>query len=283
VRARAVVIVLAASIAGSCTSGTESPPRSGPTKGGASTASGTPKQSGSPSPSSSGTTAPSGSGPITIEHLTAEAVAKDGSSTWQSTADVTMPADSLVLVHLMSCCDYAAVPRVTGPGLEFDLAVTHETGEKRHWVFVAANDGAAKSGPITFSFASPQNAMLWVVDAARHTELGNNGLDAIVQTSWQDSQRNAESGTIALGSFEDPERNAAVGFAMAGSGRATDIVPEDGMVETAEIETPGSNLLIDTFWRRGEDTALAATFQDDTGALAIQSWLFLALELRAGA
>jgi len=277
-----VAIALAAMVAGACTSGSQGPSASGPTKGPAATASSTPKGSASPSSSPSESTGSNGSGPITLQNLTAAAVAKEGSSTSRSTADLTMPANSLVLVHLMSCCDYAAVPNVTGAGLEFDLAVTHETGEKRHWVFVAANEGPARSGAITFSFASAQNAMLWVVDAALNTELGDNGLDAIVQSSWQDSQRNADNGTITLGSFEDPERNAAVGFAMAGSGRATDIVPEDGMTETAETETPGSNLLIDTFWRGGEDTALAATFRDDTGALAVQSWLFLALELRAG-
>jgi hypothetical protein len=235
---------------------------------------------GGPTPSQ-GSGKPSGSSPITVENLTFGEVSKEGSFTSRSTSPIAVPADSLVLVHLMSCCDHAALPGVTGAGLTFDLAVTHTEGEKRHWVFIAANEGGPTSGPLTFTFSSGQDRILWTVDVARNVELGSNGSDAIVQTAWQNSQTNADHGAIALEPFEDRARDATVVFALAGSGAATDIVPEDGMTETAEAETAGANLLIDTFWKAGEDTSPSATFRDDAGQLAIQSWLFLALELRA--
>jgi hypothetical protein len=233
-----------------------------------------------PTPSS-GSGNPAGSSPITIENLTMGEVSKAGSFTSRSTSPIAVPNDSLVLVHLMSCCDHADVPTVTGAGLVFDLAVTHTEGEKRHWVFVAANEKGPTTGPLTFTFSSGQDRILWTVESALNVELGSNGADAIVQTAWQNSQTNADHGAIALNAFEDAARNAAVVFALAGSGAATDIVPEDGMTETAEVETAGANLLIDTFWRGGEETSPSATFRDDAGQLAIQSWLFLALELRA--
>lgn len=217
---------------------------------------------------------------IKLQSLTTGLHWKEGSSTSQTTAPVTFPANSFVLVHLMSCCDHAPVPKVTGAGLSFDLVVTHETGQKRHWVFGAANDGR-KTASLTFTFASSQGVILWVVDSALNVDLGNNGTDAVVQTAWQDSMGNADNGSIQLKPFEDPARNAAVVFALAGSGRATDIEPEGGMRETAEAEIGASSLIIDTFWKVGEDTSPAATFVDEAGQPAVESWLFLAVELRA--
>lgn len=217
---------------------------------------------------------------IELENLTTGSFSKKGITTSQETSAVTIPADSFVLVHLMSCCDHASVPTVTGGGLTFDLVVTHQDGEKRHWVLGAASEGRSTTGPLTFTFDSAQDRILWVVDAALGVELGSNGADAVVQTAWQNSMPNAESGVIPLNPFEDP-RNAMVGFALAGSGAATDIVPGRGMTETAETEVQGSSLLIDTFWRIGEDTTVEATFVDEAGSPAVQSWLFLAIELRA--
>ena len=236
-----------------------------------------------PSPSVGDPEGPKGaSGPHPrLENLTSGSVYKSGVGTSFETSSVTIPSDSLVLVHLMSCCDHAAVPRVEGPGLRFDLAVTHETGEKRHWVFIAANTGNGSDGSVRFSFEVPQDRVLWIVDAATGAELGGNGADAIAQTVWQDSQPNATTGEIALAPFEDPDRNLGVAFAAAGSGTAVDIRPDGGAIETAEAEVAGSSLLIDTFWTVGDGRALAATFLDEAGTPAVQSWLFLALELRA--
>jgi hypothetical protein len=218
---------------------------------------------------------------IKLQNLTTGFFSKQGIATSQTTSAVTLPPNSFVLVHLMSCCDHAPVPTVTGAGLTFDLVVTHETGEKRHWLFGAANQGGRKTGPLTFAFASAQSPILWVVDAALNVELGNNGRDAVVQTAWQDSMQNATKGAIPLKPFEDPVRNAAVVFALAGSGTATDIAPERGMRETGEAEAHGSSLIIDTFWGVGEDTSPAATFISEAGQPAVESWLFLAVELRA--
>ena len=218
---------------------------------------------------------------IKLQHLTAGVFSKEGIADVQSTSPVTVPADSLVLVHLMSCCDHASAPRVAGAGLTFDLIVTHETGEKRHWVFGAANEGGSSTGPLTFAFDSTQARILWVVDAARNVELGSNGADAVVQTAWQNSMQNADNGGISLQPLEDPVRNAVVGFALAGSGTATDIAPQGGMIETGEAEVQGSSLIIDTFWKVGDETSVAATFLDDAGQPTVESWLFLAIELRA--
>jgi hypothetical protein len=219
--------------------------------------------------------------PIRLQNLTTGLFWKEGPATSQTTAPLTLPANSFVLVHLMSCCDHAPVPKVAGAGLTFDLVVTHETGQKRHWVFGAANEGGRKTAPLTFTFASNQGVILWVVDSALNVELGNGGADAVVQTAWQDSQGNADHGIIPLEPFEDPHRNAAVVFALAGSGTATDIEPERGMRETAEAEVGASSLIIDTFWKIGEDRSPAATFVDEAGQPVVESWLFLAVELRA--
>jgi hypothetical protein len=181
----------------------------------------------------------------------------------------------------MSCCDHASVPTVAGPGLSFHLIVTHETGQKRHWVFGAANDGGRRTAPLTFTFASNQGVVLWVVDSALNVDIGNNGANAVVQTAWQDSMGNADNGVIRLKPFEDPVRNAAVGFVLAGSGTAADVAPETGFAETAEAEVGASSLIIDTFWKVGEDTSVAATFLDDAGRPTVESWLFFAIELRA--
>ncbi len=251
---------------------TESPVSATPTKGPSSSA-----------PSDDPTTeSPGSSGSIRLENLTSGQLSKEAPTASLATSGVTIPAHSLVLVHLMSCCDLASVPSVTGAGLTFDLAVTHTDGEKRHWVLVAANTGGPTEGTLTFSFASEQARILWIVDSATNVELGNSGADAIVQTAWQNSQQNADQGSIGLEPFEDPTRDVAMGFGLAGSGTATDIVPEAGMHETAETETPGSSLLIDTFWGVGEDTSVSAVFVDDAGQRSVESWLFLALELRAG-
>jgi hypothetical protein len=218
---------------------------------------------------------------IELQNLTTGLFWKEGSATTQTTEAVTLPPNSLVLVHLMSCCDHAPVPKVTGAGLTFDLVVTHETGQKRHWVFGAANEGGRKTAPLTFTFAAEQGVILWVVDSALNVDLGSNGDDAIVQTAWQDSQSNADKGAITLEPFEDPVRNATVVFALAGSGTATDIEPEAGMRETAEAEVGASSLIIDTFWTIGEDVSPGATFAEESGEPAVESWLFLAVELRA--
>ena len=219
--------------------------------------------------------------PIELQNLTTGLHWKEGAATSRTTAPVTIPANSFVLVHLMSCCDHSPVPKVTGAGLTFDLVVTHETGQKRHWVFGAANEGERKTAPLMFTFASNQGVILWVVDSALNVDLGNGGVNAVVQTAWQDSQGNADKGIIALEPFQDPLRNATVVFALAGSGTATDIEPERGMRETAEAEVGASSLIIDTFWKIGEDTSPAATFLDEVGQPAVESWLFLAVELRA--
>jgi hypothetical protein len=220
--------------------------------------------------------------PIAISNLSSGQFSKSGLVSSVSTAAFTVPANTLTLVHVMSCCDSSTPPSVTGPGGRFFLVVTHTRGEKRHWVFAAANDATPDSGTMSFGFSVPQSRVLWVVDAASHVDLGNAGANAIVQTAWQNSMANAAAGSIALAPFQNPTRNAAVGFALAGSGAATNIVPEPGTQETAEAETPGSNLIIDTFWRVGEDPSLSATFIDDaTTTPEIESWLFLAVELRA--
>jgi hypothetical protein len=218
--------------------------------------------------------------PIRLSNLTTGFLWKEAPTTSITSEPVVIPADSLVLVHLMSCCDHESVPRVSGPSSDFELAVTHETGEKRHWVLRAANDGPTTRGTLTFTFDAPQSRVLWVVDAATNVELGDNGADAIVQSEWQDSQPNAPAGQIDLQPFEDG-RNVGVAFAIAGSGTATDIAPRHGATETAEAEVGGSALIMNTFWSDASTGSLAAEFLDDGGQPAVESWLFLALELRA--
>ena len=73
--------------------------------------------------------------------------------------------------------------------------------------------------------------------------------------------------------------NVAVGFGLAGSGQATNIQPETGSAETAEAQTTNSSLIIDTFWAMG-DASVSATFLDDQSQPQVESWTFLAAELR---
>lgn len=219
--------------------------------------------------------------PIHLTNLTTGLLWKEGDAMSVSTEPVTLGRDSLGLLHLMSCCDHASVPTVTGPGGPWVLAVTHETGEKRHWVFEIANEGGPVRGALTVRFANPQSRVLWIVDQATNVDLRNGGADAIVQTAWQDSKANDDAGQIELEPFEDPTRNVGVAFTLAGSGTATDIDPERGATETAEAEVGGSSLIINTFWRPGQDGPMAAEFLDDSGRRAVESWLILAIELRA--
>jgi len=232
-----------------------------------------------PSPTTGSSPVPSGMG-IRLGNLTAGGVSKSGSFTSTESAVYSPPPRALLLVHLFSCCSLSTPPTLSGNGLEWELVVTHEEGEKRHWVYRAASGAAPSSDRLTFTFAVAQDSALWIVDSASGTALGGNGGDAIVQTAFQESQGNASSGEIELTPFEDPVNGAVVGFALCGSGSATDIVPEAGFIETAQVETPGSNIIIDTIWRRGEDTTVSAEFRDPDGTLQVQSWLFLAIELR---
>jgi hypothetical protein len=237
----------------------------------------TPSPTVSPSPTPSPIPTPGGT--IEFVNLTSGVFAKSGSTSEITTRPVTLAPSTLGLLHVMTCC-FGGVPTVTSPGLSWELVVTHLTGEKRHWVFRAASVTGA-SGSLRMQFPTPQGRVLWIVDGAVGAALGDNGADAIVQTAFHESQANASSGAIGLAPFASP-LNAAVGFALCGSGPATNIVPEAGYVETAEAETPGSSLIIDTFYRVGEDASLQAEFRRDSdNTLQVQSWLFLALELAA--
>jgi hypothetical protein len=252
---------------------------------------GTPAGAKGPSPSPTPTSTPSatvspsaspvpppGTG-IGFVNLTSGVFAKAGSTTEIMTQSVTLAPNSLGLLHVMTCC-FGGAPIVTSPNLSWELVVTHLAGEKRHWVYRAASVAGA-SGPLRMQFPTPQGRVMWILDDVFGTALGRNGADAIVQTAFQESQQNASSGAIGLAPFDSP-LNAAVGFALCGSGAATNIMPEAGYVETAEAETPGSSLLIDTFYRVGEDTSVQAEFRRDSdNSLQVQSWLFLALELAA--
>jgi hypothetical protein len=133
---------------------------------------------------------------------------------------------------------------------------------------------------VTIDFSGASTEALRVIDAAPGAATGNDGGDAIVQFAFQESQENASNGSIALEPFADPVNDATVCFALAGSGAASDIVPEPGFTETAEVETPGANLIVSVFWKVGEDTSCDAEFQHETGAPEVELWLFLAVELR---
>jgi len=233
-----------------------------------------------PSPTSGSSPVPSGDA-IDLGNLTAGVVSKSDSFTTAESAVYSPPSHALLLVHLFSCCSLSTPPTLSGNGLEWELVITHEEGDKRHWVYRAASGASPASDRLTFTFGATQDRALWIVDYASGTALGGNGGDAIVQTAFQESQGNASSGEIELMPFEDPVNGAVVGFALCGSGSATDIVPEAGFIETAEVETAGSNIIINTFWRRGEDTTVSAAFRRDSDqTLQVQSWLFLAIELR---
>jgi hypothetical protein len=194
-----------------------------------------------------------------------------------TTAPIDPPAGALLLAHVMAFWPGGpSPPELSSPGATWTLVGGNLDGEKRHWVY--RGSGAA-SGPVTIDFGVPTE-ILWVIDAVEGADTRNDGSDAIVQFVSQESQRNATGGSIQLQPFEDPVNNAAVCFALAGSGAASDIVPTDGFVETAEAENPGANLIISDFWKVGEDSTCDAEFQHESGAKEIQSWLFLAVEVR---
>jgi hypothetical protein len=234
----------------------------------------------SPSPTLMPSDADSSRPRIRLDNLTSGGVSKEGSFSSSESAIFSPPPNTLLLVHVFSCCDLSTPPTLSGHDLAWELLVTHESGEKRHWVYRAASGADPPSDRLTFTFGSTQDAALWIVDYASGTPLGNNGADAIVQAVYQESQPNASSGRIELAPFEDPVQGVVVGFALCGSGSATNIVPEAGFIETAESETAAA-IIMDTFWRRGEDTTVSAEFlRDADGTLQVQSWAFLAIELR---
>lgn len=240
----------------------------------------TPDPTVSPSPIEQPSQSPVGarSGRITLRNLTSGIVDRTPSAV---TAPIDPPPDTLLLAHVFSFYPPGPEPpTVSSGGTEWTLVVGNQAGEKRHWVYRAMGSDAA--GPVTIDFGGAvQNAIMWVVDAASGVDLGNDGADAIAQTVAHESQMNATEGTIALAPLEHPA-DAVVCFALAGSGAATDIVPETGYTKTAQAETKGANLIIATFWERGGgDTTPAAVFQDPSATPQIQSWLFLAIELRA--
>ena len=212
--------------------------------------------------------------------MTSGSFDKSGFTTELTTQPITFQPQTLTLVHLMSCCDHAAVPTVTAGPVHFDLVVTHPTGEKRHWVFRSATEKEVGPTPITFTFEIPQSRVLWVVDSIVGAALGRNGADAVVQTAAQDSQTNAEQGAIDLPAPAAPD-DAVFLFTLAGSGAANDIVPADGMKEAGQAESAGANLIIQNSWGIGPQGALRAEFVDDnSGKSEIESWLFLAVEIR---
>ncbi len=254
-------------------------PSQGP-KGSSSTPSPRPSAT-SPSPSPVGSQATSSpSGPVSTEptgikltHLTDGFVFKEGPVLSAETAPVFLDDGRVTLVHLFSCCDHADAPVVRAGETTFDLVVTHTTGEKRHWVFRAV--GADTTAPITFTFTFevPQGIVEWIVDAASGVPTTNNGADAIGATAWQNSMANASSGSLDV----PATRGAVVGFSAMGSGKAREVVPGPGFVETAESSP--SSYQIATFWSRSPTTNVAATFVDDSGTPQIMSWLLLAVEL----
>jgi hypothetical protein len=269
-RRRTLIAIVLVVFAAACSTPGESAAPSRPPKGStsASTAPTSPSPS-SPRPVPSGDAAE-----IRIRNLTFGHTEITPSVT---TSSIDPPAGSLLLAHVMAFWPGGpSPPELSSPGATWTLVGGNLDGEKRHWVY---RGSGATAGPVTIDFGIPTE-ILWVIDAVEGADTGNDGSDAVVQFASQESQRNAEGGSIQLQPFEDPVNNAAVCFALAGSGAASDIVPIDGFVETAEAENPGANLIISDFWKLGEDTSCDAEFQHDSGAKEIQSWLFLALELR---
>lgn len=198
-----------------------------------------------------------------------------------TTEPISPPPDTLILAHVMAFNPAGPQPpALSGNGLTWTLVGGNVDGEKRHFVYRAAGPDPSP-GPVTIDFGTPTE-ILWVIDAAEGAATGDGGAEGIVQFVSHESQRNDTGGSIELSPFEDPVDDVVVAFALAGSGAASDIVPEDGYTETAEAENPGANLIISNFWRRGEDTSPSAVFEQDSGSKQIQSWLFLALELRPG-
>jgi hypothetical protein len=223
---------------------------------------------------------PPGDGPvgtIALENLTsghAEA------TPMVTTEPIDPPADTLVLAHVMGFRPGGLPPPVLrGNDLTWTLVGGNQDGEKRHWVFRGVGSDPLP-GPLTIDWGGDPTETLWVVDLAEGTAIGNEAADAVVQFAFQESQQNASSGSISLQPFADPLNDATVCFALAGSGHASDIAPADGFSETAEAQNPGPSLIISVFWKRGEGSC-DADFLHVEGTKQIQSWLFLALELRA--
>jgi hypothetical protein len=240
-----------------------------------------PVTSATPTPSAEGSVI-AGTGPshFHVRTVTTGSFGKSGLTTELKTQPITFPAHTLTFLHLMSCCDHAAVPTVTAGSVHFDLVVTHPTGEKRHWVYRASTERQVGPIAITFAFEQPQSVILWIVDSVEGAALGRNGADAIVQTAEQDSQANADRGAIEL-PVPAAQNDAVFLFGLAGSGAADDIVPARGMTETGQAESAGANLIIENSWGVGPHDPLRATFVNDTsGKSEIQSWLFLAVEVR---
>lgn len=183
---------------------------------------------------------------VSVSHLTSGGLAKSGVTTQVSAAPITIPPDSLGLVHLLGCCDHAAVPSVVGAALRWDLLVTHTTGEKRHWVFRATTGATPASGALTVRFATAQSRVLWIVDSVTGTPTGNNGADAIVQTRWQNSQANASSGSIALAPLLSGQRGRRVRARRIGTGDehpTGDRIRGDGRGRDDELESHHRHVL----------------------------------------
>jgi hypothetical protein len=233
-----------------------------------------PDPSPTPSPEPTLTDPPAGDTGIRVTNLTKGPVpSKTVLATW-TTASVTVPGGALALAHVFACCDHAAVPVLSSPGLTWELVVTHTTGQKRHWVFRAEAPIDA-TGAVTISFAYPTKA-LWVIDYVTGQRTGGNGADAIGQTVWQNSMMNASSGAIDL----PGATGAVLSFTLCGSGAATNIVPEAGYTETGEADSLASNIIIDTAYSPVPDDHLSVEFRrDQDGSLQVQSWLMLAVEV----
>lgn len=245
------------------------------------TASSSPRVTGPTAPTGSATPTPTQApGPredIAVSNLTSGI--EQPASGPVTTESFDVPADTLVIAHVFSFeVEGAEPPSLESDGLDWELIGGIE-GQKRHWLYRAVGPEPA-SGPVTITFANPdQGAVMWVFDAVAGAETGGNGADAIAQFVPQESQANASSGELQIAPLSDPG-NALGCFVLAGSGAASTIVPPDGFQETGEVTGKGSNLMIASFWTTGQDVC-SATFVDDDEAPQIQSWTFLAAEIRA--
>jgi hypothetical protein len=268
-----VAVILVGLVATACERGGAAvAPTRPPKQGSTSPTLASPTPSSSPPPAATGPAAEISIANLTFGHAEI--------TTAVDTAPIDPPPHALVLAHVMGFWHGGpAPPALSGAGLTWSLVGGNLDGEKRHWVFRGVGDPAP--GPVRIEFDVPAE-ILWVIDAVRGAATGHDGADAIAQFVSQESQRNAAEGSIQLQPFEDPVNNAAVCFALAGSGAASDIVPADGFAETAEAQNPGPSLILSTFWRVGEGTSCDADFlQESSGVKQVQSWLFLAIEVRA--
>jgi hypothetical protein len=235
-------------------------------------------------PSTSDTVSPTPrpSGPAATIHLSNLTFGYADSTPLVTTEPIDPPAHTLLLAHVtgFQASGEPEPPTLSGNDVTWTLVGGNVDGEKRHWVF-RGTATSPSAGPVTIDWGTVQIETLWLIDAAAGADTGNNGADAIVQFVSQESQPNAGDGAIQLQPFSDPEHNAAVCFAFIGSGAAAGIFPADGFVETAEAAGKGQDRIISDFWKLGEDTSCAAEFLNDSGTEEIESWLFLAIELRA--